>query len=362
MPSRRRIALVLATIASIWTLLHVYAGARLLAGWALPEGGRIAAWTVILGIAWIPFLGFIASRAERFPAKRALEWTGFTALGLSSLVIVFVALTNLLHLPVPGAVLLGAVAGLMVAGMLHARRPRVVRVAVPIVGLPEQLEGFRIVQLSDLHVGQTLGRKFVESVVRTANGLAPDLLALTGDVADGYPDDVRDQLQPLAALAATHGKFYVTGNHEYYWDPAGWVREVRRLGFDALLNEHRVLRFKGTQMVLAGVTDSSTTTDSDPIRALEGAPAVGVRVLLAHQPRSAYAARAAGVDLQLSGHTHGGQYFPFNILVRLFQPFVSGLHRLEEMWLYVSRGTGYWGPPLRLGAPAEITLLELTAV
>jgi predicted MPP superfamily phosphohydrolase len=143
------------------------------------------------------------------------------------------------------------------------------------------------------------------------------------------------------------------------------VRELERLGFHALVNAHRVIRRGTARLVIAGVTDHAASRRvpghaSDPAAALAGSPESDVRVLLAHQPKSAFAARALGFDLQLSGHTHGGQYFPFNLLVRLFQPFVAGLHRLEEMWLYVSRGTGYWGPPLRLGAPSEITLIQLT--
>jgi uncharacterized protein len=126
-----------------------------------------------------------------------------------------------------------------------------------------------------------------------------------------------------------------------------------------LSNEHRLIERGRGRLLLAGVTDLSAA--SNPHAAVAGAPDSDVRILLAHQPRSAFAAQDAGFDLQLSGHTHGGQYFPFNVLVRLFQPFVAGLHRLEAMWLYVSRGTGYWGPPLRFGAPSEITLIELTA-
>jgi predicted MPP superfamily phosphohydrolase len=240
----------------------------------------------------------------------------------------------------------------------------VVRVAVPIEGLPADLHGFRIVQLSDLHIGPTLRRAFVERVVQTANGLQPHLVALTGDVADGYVPSLRHHVAPLAELGAPHGKFFVTGNHEYYWDARGWVREVERLGFNALINAHRVVEHGDGTILVAGVTDGlagggTPGHRSDARAAVQGAPDTDVRLLLAHQPVSVFAAQDVGFDLQLSGHTHGGQYFPFSLLVRLFQPFVAGLHRLERMWLYVSRGTGYWGPPMRLGAPAEITLIEL---
>ncbi len=357
-------------IASLWSLLHVYVGQRLLAQTSLAPAWRVVGWAGILLLVLAPFVALVAGRTERLPAKRGLEVAGFTAMGLSSLLIVFALAGDVLHvrawLGVGGsqlAVVGGAMAVLLI-GLWRARRPATVRVVdVPITGLPSDLEGFRIAQLSDLHVGPTLKRDFVERVVDTTNRLQPDLIALTGDVADGFPPALRDEVAPLAGLEAPHGKYFVTGNHEYYWDAAGWVRELEGLGFSALINGHRVIRHGTGRIVLAGVTDLSSGGlpghASDPAAAVAGAPESDVRVLLAHQPKSAFAARAAGYDLQLSGHTHGGQYFPFNLLVRLFQPFVAGLHRLEAMWLYVSRGTGFWGPPLRLGAPAEITLIQL---
>jgi uncharacterized protein len=358
--------------AGLWTLLHLYVGLRLLAPTPLGLGWRLLGWAGILILVCAPFVALGAARSERLPAKRGLEVAGFTAMGLSSLLIVFALAGDVLHvrtwLGVAGfrfAVVGGAVAVLLV-GLWRARRPARVRVVdVPIARLPSDLEGLRIAQLSDLHVGSTLRRAFVERVVHTTNGLAPDLIALTGDVADGFPRALRDDVAPLAALSAPLGKYFVTGNHEYYWDAGAWVRELERLGFSPLVNAHRVLRRGSGRLLLAGVTDLSAPSSgpgpaSDPAAAVAGAPESDVRVLLAHQPKSAFAARAVGFDLQLSGHTHGGQYFPFTLLVRLFQPFVAGLHRLEAMWLYVSRGTGYWGPPLRLGAPAEITLIQLT--
>jgi len=287
-------------------------------------------------------------------------------MGLSSMLIVFFLISDILRLPAWGfgvervglTILLGAVL-FTVIGVIQARRPRVVRVSVPIADLPADLAGLKIVQLSDLHVGSTIRRSFVDRVVDRTNDLAPDLVAVTGDVADGFVPELRDHVAPLGRLRAPLGTFFVTGNHEYYWDPRGWMRELERLGIDVLSNEHRLIERGRGRLLLAGVTDLSAA--SNPHAAVAGAPDSDVRILLAHQPRSAFAAQDAGFDLQLSGHTHGGQYFPFNVLVRLFQPFVAGLHRLEAMWLYVSRGTGYWGPPLRFGAPSEITLIELTA-
>jgi predicted MPP superfamily phosphohydrolase len=351
----KALAVRIAIVAAIWTLLHLYVGLHVTA--ELAGAPRELVWAAVLGLAAAPFAAFVAARRGRLRVTPALDWVGYTAMGLSSLLIVFFLVTDLLRLPV-SALTVVALAGVVTAlGTLQARRPRVVRVSVPITDLPRDLEGFRIVQISDLHVGPTLKRRFVERVVATANALDPDVVAVTGDVADGFVSDLRDDVAPLAGLEAPDGKFVVTGNHEYYWDAPGWIGEVERLGLAVLNHAYRVVERGGARLVFAGVPDLSVP--SDPATALRGAPTSDVRILLAHQPKSAFAARAAGFDLQLSGHTHGGQYFPFNLLVRLFQPFVAGLHRLEAMWLYVSRGTGYWGPPLRLGAPSEITLIEL---
>jgi uncharacterized protein len=172
---------------------------------------------------------------------------------------------------------------------------------------------------------------------------------------------------PLAKLTARHGAYFVTGNHEYYSGERAWTQEIRRLGLTVLKNQHVVLQHDGALLVLAGVTDIGAhhfdpAQRSDPAAALSGAPSnAGARILLAHQPSSADAAASAGFDVQISGHTHGGQFWPWNFFVRYFQPFTAGLHRLKNLWVYVSRGTGYWGPPNRLGIPSEITRIRLVA-
>jgi predicted MPP superfamily phosphohydrolase len=245
------------------------------------------------------------------------------------------------------------------------RRARIVNVDVPIQNLPRALHGFSIAQISDVHVGSAIQKKYVEAIVDAVNGLHPDLIAVTGDVVDGSVSELGSHTAPLANLSARHGAFFVTGNHEYYSGAGPWIIEFRRLGLKVLLNEHAVLTHDGGQIVVAGVTDFSShhfnpAERSDPAAALAGAPKeAGARILLAHQPRSAAAAATAGFDLQLSGHTHGGQFWPWNLFVRFQQPFTAGLHRLNELWVYVSRGTGYWGPPNRFGAPSEITRLRL---
>jgi len=356
----------LGIVGGLWTLLNVYVGAHLLGPAPLAGVPRVVAWGAVVLVSWLPLVALATARRETDGSHdqgsliRLLDWAAYTAMGLSSLLIVAFFVTDLLRLPASARVVLVVVSGaalLTLVGIVLARRPRVVRVTVPIADLPSDLAGFRILQLSDLHIGPTIRRRFVDAVVDRANALRPDLIAVTGDVADGLVPELREHVAPLGRLQAPYGSYFVTGNHEYYWDVRGWIAELRRLGMEVLSNEHRLVQRGAGRLLLAGVTDLSAA--SDPAAAVAGAPPSDVRVLLAHQPRSAFAAQAAGYDLQLSGHTHGGQYFPFNLLVRLFQPFVAGLHRLESMWLYVSRGTGYWGPPLRLGAPAEITLLEL---
>jgi len=246
-----------------------------------------------------------------------------------------------------------------------ARPPALENVRVPIDDLPEALEGFRIAQISDTHLGPTLGKDFIADVVRRVNGLEPDLIAFTGDLADGYVEHMRPVVEPLRDLRARHGAFFVTGNHEYYWRHREWTAQVRMLGIDVLTNEHRVVSVKGAKLAVGGVPDmreSERFDDraSDPEQAFVGAENVDVKLMLAHRPKSLYGAQRAGVHLQLCGHTHGGQIFPANILVHLAHPIVAGLKRFGDTWVYVNRGTAYWGPPMRTGGAGEITLVELT--
>jgi predicted MPP superfamily phosphohydrolase len=253
----------------------------------------------------------------------------------------------------------------LVGLVIARRRPGIVEVKIPVVDLPQALHGFSIAQISDVHVGPTIKRGFVEGVVRRVNDLNADLIAVTGDLVDGSVPQLTAHTAPLAGLTARHGAYFVTGNHEYYSGERAWTEEIRRLGMRVLKNEHVVLKHDGASLVLAGVTDISAhhfdpAQRSDPAAALLGAPInAGAKILLAHQPGSAMAAANAGFDVQLSGHTHGGQFWPWNLFVHFFQPFSGGLQRLKNLWIYVSRGTGYWGPPNRFGVPSEITRIRL---
>src|SRR5208282_2457843 len=205
------------------------------------------------------------------------------------------------------------------------------------------LRGFRIVQISDIHVGPTIKADYLEAIVDRVNRLHPEVIAITGDLVDGSVAQLARHVAPLARLRAVHGVYFVTGNHEYYSGAHAWIEELRRLGITVLLNQHVMLEHLGSPVLVAGVTDFNAhhfdeAHRSDPLAALAGAPSGKMtRVLLAHQPRSAAGAEEAGFDLQLSGHTHGGQFFPWNLFVRLQQPFTAGLHRLGRLWVYTSR-------------------------
>ncbi len=264
---------------------------------------------------------------------------------------------------------LAGVAGAMtIAGYQEARRiPRVKDIAIPITGLPAGLQDFRIIQLSDIHLGPTIKGDYLQAIVERCNKLDPDLVVITGDLADGFTHTLADDVAPLKQLRSRYGTWFVTGNHEYYWRAEDWTEFLEALGIHVLINEHHMVRHAGARLLLAGVTDYSAhryvpSHASNPQLARDHAGSADISILLAHQPKSAFAGAAAGYDLQLSGHVHGGQFFPWNFMINMVQPFNNGLHRVENrMWLYVSAGTGYWGPPHRLGVPSEITQIKLVS-
>ncbi|WLI90947.1 metallophosphoesterase [Massilia sp. R2A-15] len=367
------------TVAVLLALLHAYIGWRLIPAMALGAAGQGAGIAMLIASTLLVPTGLFASRLKRGPWGERLTWAGLLAMGLFSSLLVLTVLRDavMLVLALFGAgtpalarasafgVPLLALAVTLV-GFVNARRlAKVVEVDVPIAGLPDALHGYTIAQISDIHVGPTIRRGYLNAIVTRVNGLQPDAIAITGDLVDGSVPRLALHTAPLERLSARDGAFFVTGNHEYYSGADAWIAELRRLGITVLINQHVVRERDGHAVMIAGVADFSAhhfdeSHRSDPHAAAAGAPAnVRVRVLLAHQPRSAEAAADAGFDLQLSGHTHGGQFFPWNLFVPLQQPFTAGLNRFRSLWVYTSRGTGYWGPPKRFGAPSEITLVRL---
>jgi predicted MPP superfamily phosphohydrolase len=247
-----------------------------------------------------------------------------------------------------------------------ARGPLLTRIEMELPRWPRALDGFRIAQISDVHIGPILDRRFAATVTERLNALAPDLIAVTGDLVDGDVRHLAAEVAPFAALRAPHGIYFVTGNHDYYSGADAWVAGVRRLGMTPLRNARVAIERDGAVFDLAGVEDHHAhfvhpTYRSDVAAALAGRDPARPVVLLAHDPLTFKAAARLGVDLQLSGHTHGGQIWPFKYMVRLSTPFVAGRYRLGDAQLFVSRGTGFWGPAMRLFAPAEIVEITLRA-
>jgi hypothetical protein len=371
-------------------VVHAYVALRLLPGVLAASGAAPAA---MLAVLLAVSAGMVPLALRRRKGKRTpeeirrsdmLAWASLTLMGLFSSLFVLTLVRDVVVIALLLARLVGAkvsdhwldlsasgvvAVALLVtlAGFYNARKaPRVKTVDIPLKDLPPALQGFRIAQISDMHVGPTIKRPAMKYVVAKINQLQVDVVAITGDLVDGNVYELSRHVAPLAGLRSSHGTFFVTGNHEYYSGVHPWLKYLPSLGVRVLLNEHVIILHKHAPIVIAGVTDFSaasydTSHRTDVALAITGAPRAAVKVLLAHQPRSSAAAEQAGFDLQLSGHTHGGQFLPWNFFVRFQQPFTAGLHRVKDMLVYVSRGTGYWGPPKRLGSPSEITLLRLVA-
>jgi predicted MPP superfamily phosphohydrolase len=396
----------IAPIALLSLLLHGWVGWRLappLAAFS-PWAGPLL-WAVLAASAALMPMAFMSRRwRSAGPLATVVTWAGLICMGLFSTLLVLTLLrdgllvaalavavvadlasTSLFSLDALQAWSAAAVPLIAVLvttwGLWNARRTAtVVRIDVPIAGLPDALNGFSVAQISDIHVGPTIRHAYLQRIVTQVNALGADMVAITGDLVDGHVDDLRSHVAPLAGLVSKHGSFFVTGNHEYYSGAHAWIAELRALGVQVLLNQHKVLHHENaadritngialhrdTEMVVvAGVADYSAhhfdeSHRSDPVAAMAGAPSgARLRLLLAHQPRSALAAVGVGFDLQLSGHTHGGQFWPWMYFVRYQQPFTAGLRKLENLWVYTNRGTGYWGPPKRFGVASEITHLRL---
>jgi uncharacterized protein len=352
-------------------------------------------WTAgTVAMALLPIAFLVGMRSDRLPARwhRPAAW--ITWLGLGSAIILFdvVLLRDLLwallllvqHLAdmdvLPGAdgttwerISAAACPGIafLLAGfaLFRAhRRPPARNLTIFIADLPPDLEGLRIAHITDLHVGSTIRRPFVSALVQAVNALEADLICFTGDLADGTVQDLEHEVAPLAQLSAPLGVWYCTGNHDYYWDAMAWMEKIPDLGLQLLSNSHGVVTRGAARLIIGGLPDpaGAEALPGDPRHTADvaavfaGAPE-GHRLLLAHQPRAAVTASQAGADLTLCGHTHGGQILPWALLVRLQQPIVAGLRQRagSKGCIYVSNGVGYWGPPMRFGAPSEIACLTL---
>lgn len=359
-------------------------GFYLYLGFRLSPSMELWIWPFIafcfFGIFFYPSQWLRQSSMDRW--QSIARWKCYMDIGFLCFLLCLVIARDVLFLPVTwfrpdlkellfggtsSLILIGAALALLKWGVWKALvGPQVKFVQIPIANLPEKLVGYRIAQISDLHVGPTIGSRYVKKVVQKVNSLYPDLTVLTGDIVDGDVDHHLGAVAHLAELQPFGQILSVTGNHEYYWDGPRWIQEFETLGFHVLQNSCRIIEHKSHEILVAGVLDPQAVivhpNNKPDLQAAFGKKRDSdVKILLAHQPDIAAEASKAGFDLLLSGHTHAGQFFPFTLFIHSVQEFVRGLKACGKMWVYVNQGTGYWGPPIRLGTVTEITLLELTA-
>jgi len=367
------------TVTALLVVAYVYVAARIAhvpAAWLALAIPFVLVWIV-------PVLYWGSDKDEHRAVDHAIHVASYVSMGWVSFLLLFTLLRDLALLasalfaaavhaprpladPGPAFVIAGSLLALA-AGMLAAfRGPRIRHIDVAIDGLPPALHGYRIAQISDLHVGLTIRGRYVRRVVDMTRALAPDLIALTGDIVDGSVARLAPHVESLAELPAIAPTYCVWGNHEYYSGITAWARHFAEIGLPVLANSSAVVRKNGARVLVAGVTDPAAR-HYDPKHPPRPDLAMGrepadFRLLLAHHPQLARPAAKAGYDLQLSGHTHAGQFFPWTLAVRMVHaPHVAGLSREGRMWVYVSAGTGTWGPPVRFGTTPELTLLRLVS-
>ncbi|MFT6399439.1 MAG: putative MPP superfamily phosphohydrolase [Bradymonadia bacterium] len=361
-----------ATVSIIWFGAHAYLGSALASAFSLATLPAVGA-ACVGGAAALA--GLIYGRGTVRGARWIAMWLAFVHMGLLATTFVFVVVAQLLAaalslvlgdaaLPLVQLAFFSAFFVSMVSLAVGAQAAEVKRVEVPCDDLHPDLQGYRIAVLADLHVGGPTTRRQFEAVVDQVLALDADLIAFAGDLVDGSVEVLAKEVTALERLRARDGAYFVTGNHEYYSNSKRWEEVVASHGVTVLNNTHRVVSVGDARLLVAGVTDTTAyqfipNDRSDPHAARAGSPRCDFDLLLAHQPASILDAARAGYDLQVSGHTHGGQFFPFTLLVGLFNMYSRGLNRHDSTWIYVTKGSATWGPPMRLGARTEVTLLTL---
>lgn len=366
---------------TILILIHYYLWARLVRDPQWPLAVQRSLLLLLVVAAFLIPVGLVIGWFTSSPVGRAVAWAGYTWLGTMFLLLVGTAVSELFRLAnavtdlgrrevLLRGISLGvglACASASAYGVKRALRPvEVKEVDISLSRLPSAANGLTIAQLTDVHIGPTIRREFIEDIVSKTNALQPDIIALTGDMVDGSVEHLREHFEPFANLRARYGVYFVTGNHEYYSGADAWIAEIQRLGIRVLRNERVEVGPEGGTIDLVGIDDWTAHNfgphhGADLPRALSGRDSSRLCVLLAHNPMAGKEAIENGIDLQISGHTHGGQIWPFNRVVQLVNKWVVGLYLEGATQIYVSPGTGYWGPPMRLGTKAEITKFVLRA-
>lgn len=381
MPQPLRFALFFGVVLLVLGGLHYYLYARLVRDTGLLPPWRMRATIALIAMGLVAVATMASARALPPSVARIVTWPGYLWFGVMFLLFVALVLGDLVRFAfvqlarfgvgtddparrlflgrVVGGTAVAIATGGAALGVRAARGAPVVRThEVELAGLPQALDGTKIVHLTDLHIGPTIGRDFIADLVRRTNALEPDLIAITGDLADGDAERLKDDVAPLAELRARRGVYFVPGNHDYYSGIGPWLERVRSLGIRVLVNERVEIREGDAAFDLVGIDDATGRPDLD--HALAGRDPARASVLLAHRPSVVEQAAARGIGLQLSGHTHGGQIWPWRLAIFLREPYADGMHlHRDKTWIFVSRGCGYWGPPMRVGAPPEIGQLVL---
>ena len=379
-------------LSAILALMNVYVWKRFVKDTTGPGRARWLMTAVVIGLALLLVAALVVPRFTAVSKSGWYAWPGYLWFGVLAYLFLTLLVLEPVRLALRGwvkrqptapeehdphalnrrmfiarasAVAAGAASvGLVGFGTATALGPPdLLRVPVRLRRLDPAFRGFRIAVVSDIHLGPLVERSHIERIVEIINGAEPDLVAIVGDLVDGTVEELGPAAAPFQDLAAPEGTFFVTGNHEYFVeDTTAWLNELERLGVQSLRNENTAIRRGGAAFDLVGVNDLAGEERDDPPdfdRALAGVDDSRPTILLAHQPVMVSEAAARGVDLQLSGHTHGGQMWPFHYVVEMVQPSLAGLSTVDDTQLYVTRGAGFWGPPVRIGAPPDITVLTL---
>jgi len=375
----------------VFLLMHGYVGWRIIPTLNLNSFQYVLAFVIVFIFSFMPLIPILLRiNGHESRLVDRLSFLGYTSLGFFTLsflalltkdvLVQCISIINrfikieqvadnskreFLKQSVAGVSILGFTGIASAYGLYNSRKgPTVIKQDIYLDRLPTEFENFTIAQISDLHVGPTIKRPYVEDVLKSIGRINPDLIAVTGDLVDGSVSYLRNELDPFKDMIARYGTYFVTGNHEYYSGVGPWLDATDQLGMTNLVNTNQVILKSNNKIAIAGITDFrahqiQTNHKSDPQLALSSLPKDIIKIVLAHQPNSIHAVHDAGADLQLSGHTHGGQFWPFTYAARLANIYMAGHYDHYGTQIYVNRGTGYWGPPLRLGVPSEITLLRL---